>query len=259
MHTSANLQISASTLFAFVFVLARMSGVFVFIPLPGREAGPTLPRIALALGATIALYARWPAVTLNTLTLPLAIFLMLSEMALGAAVGLLVAFLTEAFTVGAQSLAMQAGYAYASVVDPSTNADSDVLMVIAQLLAGLLFFTADLHLWVMRVFARSLELYPPGQFLLTRNVATDIVQAGAGIFAIGLRLSLPIVVLLLLTEITLSLVGRISTQLHVAAHTAPVKMLLTLVALSSILIVMPHLYRAYADQILRLVERVLLH
>ena len=257
MH--GDLQVPASTLLAFVFVLARMSGVFVFIPLPTRDAGPTIPRIALALGATIALYARWPTVTITTLSLPMAIGTMISEMALGATVGLLVAFLTEAFTVGAQSLAMQAGYAYASVVDPTTNADSDVLMVIAQLLAGLLFFTADLHLWVMRVFAHSLELYPPGQFLLARNLATEIVQAGAGIFSIGLRLSLPIVILLLLTEITLSLVGRISSQLQIAAHTAPVKMLLTLAALSSILIVMPRLYRAYADQLLRLVEHTLLH
>src|SRR5579884_1624192 len=192
MHTS--LQISASTLLAFLFVLARMTGVFVFVPLPSREAGPTLARIALALGATLALYARWPTVTLTTISLPLIIGILLSEMALGAAIGLLVSFLTEAFTVGAQSLAMQAGYAYASVIDPSSGADSDVLMVMAQLLAGLLFFTADLHLWVIRVFAHSLDIYPPGKFFVSENLAREIVRIGAGIFSIGLRLSLPIVV-----------------------------------------------------------------
>jgi flagellar biosynthetic protein FliR len=255
MHTS--LQISASTLFAFLFVLARMTGVFVFVPLPSRDAGPTLARITLALGATLALYARWPTITLTTLSLPLIIGLMLSELALGAAIGLLVSFLTEAFTVGAQSLAMQAGYAYASVVDPSSGADSDVLMVLAQLLAGLLFFTADLHLWVIRVFAHSLDLYPPGKFFVTENLAREIVHMGAGIFSIGLRLSLPIVVLLLLTELPLALVGRLNAQLQVGKHAVPVKIMLTLVALSSILVATPHLYRAYADQIVRLVRQLL--
>jgi flagellar biosynthetic protein FliR len=255
----AEIHISASTLIAFVLVLARMTGVFVFVPLPTREAGPTLSRIVLALGATLALYARWPAVNMSTFTLPLALGMMLSELALGASVGLLVSFLAEAFTVGAQSLALQAGYAYASVIDPSNQADSDVLMVLAQLLAGLFFFTANLHLWVIRIFAESLDRYPPGAFVVTPDLAQEMIRIAAGIFSVGLRLSLPIVVLLLMTEITLALVGRINSQLQMSMHSFPIKMLLTLATLGAILIVTPHLYSAYADEIMRSVARGFLH
>jgi flagellar biosynthesis protein FliR len=216
-----------------------------------------LARVSIALGATLALYARWPVIHLPTLTVPLALMLMLSEMALGTAIGMLVNFLSEAFAVGAQTVALQAGYAYASVIDPSTQANSDVLMVMAQLLAGLLFFTANLHIWVMRVFADSLDRYPPGSFLLTQNIALEIVRVGADVFTIGLRLSLPVVILLLLTEVTLALVGRVSTQLHSGAHSVPLKMMLTLTTLSLVLVITPSLYRAYADEIMRTLQRAL--
>lgn len=71
----------------------------------------------------------------------------------------------------------------------------------------------------------------------------------------GLRLALPIIGLLLMTEITLALLGRINSQLHMGVHTAPIKMMLTLVALSSILAVTPHLYTTYAEEVFATIRR----
>jgi flagellar biosynthesis protein FliR len=249
MH--AELQISASTLIAFLLVLSRMLGVFAFVPMPFKDAGPSISRIALALGCTLALYARWPVLSANQLTLTTILGFIVSDAALGAGIGLMVGFLSEAFTTGAQSLALQAGYGYASIVDPTTQADSEVLAVLAQLLSGLLFFTAGLHRLLLRVFADTLISFPPGDFTVDRSMAKEVVRVGSGIFSFGLRLALPIVGLLLMTEITLGLLGRINSQLHLGMHAFPVKMMLTLATLSSILVVAPHLYNAYADEILR--------
>lgn len=80
---------------------------------------------------------------------------------------------------------MQAGYGYASVIDPVTAADSDVLGVLAQTLASLLFFTLNLHRVLIKIFADSLESYPPGTFALTQNLARSVLRAGAGIFLWG--------------------------------------------------------------------------
>ncbi len=154
------MHIAASTLVAFLLVLARMLGVFVFIPMPFKDAGPSLSRVVMALGCTIALYPRWPTVQVSELSLTTMLALLASDTALGVSVGLMVSFLSEAFTVGARSLALQAGYGYASVIDPVTAADSDVLGVLAQTLAGLLFFTLNLHRVLIRIFADSLETYP---------------------------------------------------------------------------------------------------
>ncbi|HEX4167523.1 MAG TPA: flagellar biosynthetic protein FliR [Bryobacteraceae bacterium] len=254
MH--ASLHVSSSLLISFLLVLARMVGVFVFVPMPFKDAGPSLTRTALALGCTLALYARWPVLNLGTVSITTLLALIVPDAVMGASIGLLVSFLSEAFTLGAQSLALQAGYGYASVVDPTTQADSDVLAVLAQLLAGLLFFTAGLHRKLIQLFAESLSSYPPGTFALTQNLAKEVIHVGAGIFSFGLRLALPIIGLLLMTEVTLALLGRINAQLHVGQHAFPVKMMVTLLVLSSILTVTPHLYGAYADEVIRLLQRM---
>ncbi len=257
MH--AELHVSASTLIAFLLVLSRMLAVFIFVPMPFKDAGPNISRIALALGCTLALYARWPVLSATELTLTATLGFMVSDAALGAGIGLMVGFLSEAFMTGAQSLALQAGYGYASIVDPTTQADSDVLAVLAKLLAGLLFFTAGLHRFLIRIFADTLVSFPPGAFMLTRGLAKEVVRVGSGMFSFGLRLALPIIGLLLMTEITLALLGRINSQLHLGMHAFPVKMMLTLTALSSILVVAPHLYNAYAEEIFRSIRHSFLH
>jgi flagellar biosynthesis protein FliR len=47
MHADA--AIHATQLYGFLLVLARMAGVFLFLPLPGFKAGPDAAKIALAL------------------------------------------------------------------------------------------------------------------------------------------------------------------------------------------------------------------
>lgn len=247
MH--ADLRISVSTLIAFLFVLTRMLGVFVFVPLPFKDAGPSMSRVVLALGCTIALYPCWPSINATELTIGAAASLLFADAALGAGIGLMVGFLAEAFTLGAQSIALQAGYGYASVIDPTTQADSDVMAVMAQLLSALFFLTTGLHRVLLRVFAESLTTYPPGTFVVTRSLATNVVRVGSGIFSFGLRLALPLIGLLVMAEITLALLGRVNGQLHLGMQAFPVKMMLTLAILSSILAVTPHLYHAYAEEI----------
>jgi flagellar biosynthesis protein FliR len=177
-----------------------------------------------------------------------------SELALGLTIGLVVGFMAEALTVGAHILALHAGYAYASVVDPTTQADSDVLQVLAQLLGGLLFFCLGLDRIAVRTFIYSLHSFPPGQFVVTRNLAGAVVALSANIFTIGLKLALPTVALLLTTEIALAIVGRLSTQLHLGANAASIKMLLTLLILVSVLRVVPQLYEGFARQVIEFIQ-----
>ena len=256
MH--GELTFPVSTILSFLGVLARMLGVFVFVPLPLKDAGPSLPRIAWALGATLALYTRWPVLQLNSVTFTTMLALVIPDALLGIAIGLLVAFLAEALTLGAQSLALQAGYGYASVVDPTNQADSDVLAVMAQLLAGLFFFTMGLHRYVIRALADSLGRCPPGSFVLRQGLAKQVLSEAGGAFAVGLRLALPVIGLMLTAELTLALLGRINPQLHLGIQAFPVKMLLALACLSAVLVVTPNLYSAYAEQLFRTIGRSVL-
>lgn len=240
------LSLSLSTVFAFVLVLARVSGALIFLPLPGIKSGPEMARILLALSFTIALFPNWPHVDAARVTMGHLVGWILSEAALGLAIGLAVAFLTEAFLVATQIIGLQAGYGYASTIDPNTQADSSILQVIAQLTAGLLFFAMGLDREILRVFARSLEIFAPGAWIPTRAAAESLIHLGGGMFSIGLRLALPAVALLVLVDLALALLGRINSQLQLLTLAFPIKMLAALGVLVSMAALFPAMFRAYA-------------
>ena len=242
------LTVPASALFGFLMVLVRMTGAFVFVPLPVSDAGPSQLRIVIALACTFALYPRWPAMNPPD-SIALMLVWLISEAALGISIGLAVAFISESLTVGAQMLSVQAGYGFASVVDPTTQADSAVLIVVAQLTAGLLFFATGLDHQVVHAFAWSLDKYPPGAFAISRNAAEMLLRTGAGVFVVGLRIALPIIGLMLMTDVSLALLGRINSQLQLVSLAFPAKMLVALAMLSTILVVFPSLYNGFASQV----------
>ncbi len=253
MH--ADLTLSASTLIAFALVLSRMVGVFVFVPMPVKEAGPSVARIVFAFASALALFPEWPSIAAANVTLATMVEWLIVEAALGMAIGLMVSFITEWLTFGAQILGLQAGYGYASVVDPTTQADSDVLPVLAQLTSGLLFFTTGLHRYVISAFAASLNKYPPGQFVVTQDLTRTVVKLASHVFSVGLRLALPVIGLLLMAEVALALLGRVNSQLHIGMQAFPAKMLLTLATLASVLVVVPVLYQAFAGEVFETIKR----
>ena len=47
-------------LFAFLVVLARVSGVIAFVPFPGFRSGPDMARAVIAVMLTLCLVSKWP-------------------------------------------------------------------------------------------------------------------------------------------------------------------------------------------------------
>ena len=99
MH--ANPAIPTSVLYGFLLVLARISGVFVFLPLPGLQAGPSAAKITLAMILTLGMYSRWPVLNQIPASMLQVAGWMLAEAAIGLATGLAVAYLIEAVTFAA--------------------------------------------------------------------------------------------------------------------------------------------------------------
>ena len=234
-----SLTLSAATLYAFLLVLARVGGALVFVPLPGVKGAPEPVRAALALGFTLALVSRWPAIDVAAVTPARLAGWAVAEAALGIAIGVSVAIVLEAFAMAAQVLGIQAGYAYASTIDPNTEADSGVLLVFSQLMASMLFFALGLDRQILRLFAQSLEKIPAGAYVFGPASAEALIRLGSSRFSTAVRLALPVVALLTMVDVALALMGRLNAQLQLLAVAFPAKMLTTLLVLSWVVALFP--------------------
>jgi flagellar biosynthetic protein FliR len=254
-----SLTLQLSTLYAFLLVLARVAGAFVFVPIPGIKDAPQAARIAGAVAITLALYPTWPSVNPSATSTGRLAGFAVSEAAFGITLGLAVAFLTEALIFAAQAVSTQAGFSYASTVDPTTQADSNVITVFAQLGAGLLFFSLGLDREILKTFAGSLQHSPPGTFQVSSNLAEAMVRIGGESLSVGVRLALPLMALLVLIDVSLALLGRLNAQLQLLSMAFPAKMITALVLMAWMTAVYPRVYAGFAARVWSTLLRLVMH
>ncbi len=243
------------TLYAFLLVLSRVTGAFVFVPLPSVTPGTELPRIFAAVAITIALIPSWPKLEAFPDNIGALILSVVIEAAFGLAIGLSVACLNEMLKMGAQIMSTQAGFGYASTVDPNTSADAGLLVVAAQMVGGLLFFAMGLDKQIVRLFAQSLVSHPPGTFRADPQLAEALWHFAGGIFSAGVRLAFPAIALLGLVDLSLGLLGRINSQLHLISVAMPVKLLVALALIAVLAAFFPRVVESQSGVMLQIARR----
>lgn len=231
--------------YGFLLVFARVGGAFIFIPLPGVKTAAAPVRVVLILAVTMALYPLWPAVAAEPSPL---VYLqwVITEAAFGIGIGLLVGVLSESLILFGQISGLQAGYSFASTIDPNTQADSTILITMAETVGSLMFMSLGLHRQVIRIFASSLAAWPPGTLMMSPRWGDTVIHAIANVFSTGLRLALPVIALLMMVDLTLAMLGRINSHLQLHHLSLPLKMLAGLAILSILFTLMPPLYESVA-------------
>jgi flagellar biosynthesis protein FliR len=248
MHS--DISVTVGLIYSFLLVVARIGGALIFVPIPALRSGSDPVRIILILAMTMALYPVWPVMPPQMTALEYC-GLVLVDAAYGLCIGLLVGFLSEAGLIFGQICGLQAGFSFASTIDPESQADAPVLSSIAQTASALLFVTLGLHRYVLRVFADSLVRLPPGKLALNPHWGELLIHAAAQMFVVGLRLAFPVVGLMLMVELTLSLLSRFNSQLHLTTMSMPLKILAGLAIISILLMLFPAVYSGYAEQMFR--------
>jgi flagellar biosynthetic protein FliR len=118
----------------------------------------------------------------------------------------------------------------------------------AQLTASLLFFASGADREVLRVFGRSLEVMPPGAYVLDGAWLQVVIRLGGVMVETAVRLALPVVALLICVDVMLALIGRVNAHLQLLALALPLKMLIALVMLAALVSAMPSIFRSGADR-----------
>ena len=231
---------------AFLICLARLGGLFVFFPWPGWRTASPVPRVFLTIALSAALAPRLGPVPhligpggQAGAVMPA---LLLAEAALGFSAGLVLLFMMEALAFAGHLIGTQAGFSYASSIDPTTEADSTVIPVMVQWLGNVLFFAAGFDRWLMRAMVHSLETIPPGAWHLTTGAFEMVTRLLTSSLEIGVRLALPVAGFLLLVDLTLAVVGRLNAQFPLLNIAFPLKTGLAALALGATISLVPSAY-----------------
>ena len=131
-------------------------------------------------------------------------------------------------------LDLQIGFAMGAMLDPQTQRPSSALSMAFSLLAAAVFIGLNGHVFLVQAIHASFQHLPPGQAWVDRTLV-DVVKPVTLLFASGVSLALPIAAVLILTELTLSVMSRAMPQMNVFFVGLPLKIMVGLVAAAVLL------------------------
>jgi flagellar biosynthesis protein FliR len=208
---------------AFVLVVARLSGLVIASPIFGHGLVPARVRAGLVGVLALALAPVVPAPSLDPATPAWTLAgLVALEGAVGVCLGFVAQLIFAGVQLGGQVAGIQVGFGIANVIDPTSQAGSTVMAHWQQLAALLAFLVLDVHHVLLRAVLESFRVAPVGAVVLSSDILQGIVAHGASLFAVGVRIAAPVLVVLLLVNGALAVLARTIPQLNVFAVGFPV-------------------------------------
>ena len=121
----------------------------------------------------------------------------------------------------------------------------------------MLFFSPGLDREVLRLFALSLQKVPSGTYVFGLPATQILIRLAASLFAVGVRLALPVVALLVMVDVALALMGRLNQPVELLHLAFPAKMLTALLVLSWIAVLFPRILSQFSGQAWTAARRML--
>ena len=251
-------QVDITVLAVAAALTLRFAVLTASLPMLDVRAVPAIWRLglAIALGASLA-PAVTPAVPPGAFTLawqPL-VTEGFRSLVIGMMLGFTVNLVFVAVRFAGDVAGMQIGFSIVNAFDPMSNSQISVISQFYHLLAVLLFFATGAHLiLISAMFQSCLQLPPFGSSALTGG-AWHLLREFSGVFATGLRIAAPIVIVLLLISAAMGVVVKTVPQMNVLVVGFPVKIGVGLVTLGASLVffrqVVTSLFAGLPDQLAR--------
>ena len=225
----------------FVIILLRVSGIVIFAPFFGSPSIPYQVRIAFALVTSLLMTHLLPLNFIsNGLGLADLTLIFIGETISGMILGLAANLVFAGLQYAGQLISFQLGFSLINLIDPQTNVESPVFSFIHNYIGLLLFLLLNGHHWFLRAVNESFQFMPVGGIQIQPSLVEHFISLSSQIFAIGLRIAGPVIVVTIITDIVIGIIGRAAPQLHILILGLPLKLLVGFSCLSFSLYFIPN-------------------
>lgn len=207
-----------------LLTMMRVSIVMFMLPVFSTNNIPILVKAAVTVVFTLGV---WPHLALPGTLMPDHPFdvalMALGEVFIGLVLGIAINFLFMGIQSGGELLGFQMGFTMINFADPLTGNNTGIAAFFLWMVSLLTFLALDGHLYMIKGFADSFAILPPGALYIGDNILWEILNLSANMFVLALKIAAPVMVVLFMVEAALGLVARTSPQVHIMEFGFPIK------------------------------------
>lgn len=214
---------------AFIFIFLRMATFFMTVPLFFPKATPNTAKIAFT---GIISFVLLPGVNYTHITAFNSNYTLItscaSEIATGLTLGFIINLCFFSIKFAGQLMDFQIGLSMISMFDPSTSTNNTLIENILYWFSLMIYLIIDGHHMLIRALIESFNIIKLGSFILSKESILVVLKAFMEFFSLGIKIAIPIVLIMILTDITMGLVSRTVPSLNVMILGLPIKILVGL-------------------------------
>lgn len=214
MFTVTYAQLNA-WLTAFLWPFTRIAALIAAAPVFGHASLPARVKIGLAAFITLIVAPTLPAMPQVTAFSSAGVWILVMQLLIGAALGFTMQVVFTAVEMAGTLVGLQMGLGFATFFDPNSSASSQVISSFLNMIAVLAFLALNGHLQVITALIGSFQSVPIAAAMYGPPGMRTLVAWGGAIFTAGLLLSLPVVIALLVANISLGILNRAAPQIGV--------------------------------------------
>lgn len=224
-------MIDTAYFLALFFIFLRVTSFFIITNIFFPSGTPNTLKAMFSLIFSFALlggidYSSIEGITSNYYL----ILYMIFEVTNGLILGLISNIAFEILLMAGSLIDVHIGLSMLSTMDPNSKASTTITGNLLHYVALVIFFIVDGHHMLIKALIESFITLPMGKGLLYGDMMT-IIEIVANYFLIGLKVAIPIVLIIILTDISMGLISRAVPQINVMILGMPVKMLVGIVAI----------------------------
>ena len=206
----------AAQFIQFLLVFARVTGTFASAPIFGSRVIPATARVGLALLMTLFVL---PVTTLAPDRQPSSLLILawwvLIEMIYGLTAGYVASLFFNSVQMAGQLIDMQIGFGIVNVFDPQFGQQVPLIGNFKYLMALSVFLALQGHHILIGAMVDNFRAVPLGIQIHLSEATSFMVDAVVNLFVMALRIAMPVIGTVLMTDVALGILARIMPQMNV--------------------------------------------
>ncbi len=215
----------------FIWPLTRILGLIMVAPIFGHRVVPARVKIGLGMFIALTIAPTLPAMPDVGLGSWQGLLILVQQVLIGLAIGFLMRVIFTAVEAAGEIVGLQMGLGFASFFDPQSAGQTLVIARFLNMLAMLVFLAVNAHLLLLGVLVESFQSLPINLQPLSAAGFFQVATYGSTIFSVSLQLALPLIAILLMTNLALGILTRSAPQLNIFAIGFPVTLGVGLIVL----------------------------
>ncbi|KZL94150.1 fused FliR family export protein/FlhB family type III secretion system protein [Clostridium magnum] len=218
---------------ALILITIRMFCFFLVVPVFFPNGTPNTVKTGLTLVMAYILVPGIDYSGINTINNNMSFIInCMNEAVAGLTLGFIVNLCFMSVRVAGNLMDFQMGFSMMTMFDPNSSSNTTLMERLLYWFSMVVFFIVDGHHMLIKALMESFSVIKLGNFFLSQDSINVIIRVFIEYFGIGLKIAIPIVLIIFITDLTLGLIGRTVPNLNLMILSLPIKILVGLAAFS---------------------------